>query len=170
MRHFQRLQVVFITTLDFTFCAERKFYTALVSPIRTVPGRRALRGATSPPIGKTYSVPSSHSISFFLFQHLVFSLIHKDLAFIFLLETTTNGTYNQIKSPLQSRLVKICLILPRRVKSPRRHEPHFRHLQDCSITPCSRRRCPSLHADRPPARALLLPSHLASSDSTTSPP
>ena len=30
-RHFQRLQVVFIATLDFTFCANGKFYTALTA-------------------------------------------------------------------------------------------------------------------------------------------
>lgn len=29
MRHFQRFKVVFITTLDFTFYANRKFYTAV---------------------------------------------------------------------------------------------------------------------------------------------
>lgn len=42
MRHFQRLKVVFITTLDFTFYANRKFYTTLISPIVTVPGSGAL--------------------------------------------------------------------------------------------------------------------------------
>lgn len=167
MRHFQRLQVVFITTLDFTFCADRKFYTALISPIRTVPGRRALRGATSPPTGKMCSVPSSHCTYFFLFQHLVFSLIHKDLAFIFLLETTTKGTYNQIKSPLQSRLVKICRILPLRVKSPRRHEPHF---PSPALPRVLVGGVPAFIQTDPQPGPSCCPLHLASSVSTASPP
>lgn len=42
MQHFQRLKVAFITTLGFTFYANRKFYKTLISPMTVVPGSHAL--------------------------------------------------------------------------------------------------------------------------------
>lgn len=67
MRHFQRLKVVFITTLDFTFYANRKFYTTLISPITAVPGSRALAQVHTATYSQKKILFPSHSNYFFLF-------------------------------------------------------------------------------------------------------
>lgn len=74
MQHFQRLKVAFITTLGFTFYANRKFYKTLISPMTVVPGSHALPRLDIATYWQNIFCYLSTSFFFFLFWRLAFLL------------------------------------------------------------------------------------------------